>query len=105
MSSAPDRMRRWLGWGRSRSSQRDLRESAVTAPEATDAAEALHYRTRQALGIIAVMAAAVALAHQPLAGALAASRGHGVLGAAHAVLVWPARWLSLSSLLLAPSSY
>jgi hypothetical protein len=41
------------------------------------------------LWIATVVAGAVALTHQPLVDALAASNGAGVLGAADAVLVWP----------------
>jgi hypothetical protein len=57
--------------------------------EADNAVEALQYGTRRALGVATVVAGGVALTHQPLADALAASHGAGVLGAAHAVLVWP----------------
>jgi hypothetical protein len=89
MSGAFEWMRRRLGLGRSRSSQRDVRESAITAPYATDITEVLHYKTRRALWIATVVAGAVALTHQPLVDALAASHGAGVLEAAHAVLVWP----------------
>jgi hypothetical protein len=90
MSGAPDLMRTWLELGRSRSPRRDVRGSAVTAPKARDGVEALQYGTRRALGIATVVAGGVALTHQPLADALAASHGAGVPGAAHAVLLWPA---------------
>lgn len=89
MSTALDPMRRWLGLGSSQSSQRDVSESPVAGPEATDAVDGLHYRTRRALGIATVVAGGVAMSHQPLADALAVTHGHGVLGAGHAVLVWP----------------
>jgi hypothetical protein len=54
-----------------------------------DAVEAPHYGTRRALWIVTVVASGVALGHQPLADALVASHGHGVLGAAYHVLTWP----------------
>lgn len=53
------------------------------------AVEALHYGTRRALWVVTVVAGGVALAHQPFADALAASHGHGVLGAVRDVLLWP----------------
>lgn len=57
--------------------------------QGNDAVEAPHYGTRRALWIVTVVASVVALGHQSLAGALAASNGHGVLGAAYHVLTWP----------------
>jgi hypothetical protein len=54
-----------------------------------DAVEALHNGTRLALWAVIVVAGSVALAHQPFAGVLAASHGHGVLGGAYHVLIWP----------------
>jgi hypothetical protein len=54
-----------------------------------DAVEALHYGTRLALRVVIVVAGSVALAHQPFLGVLAASHGHGVLGAEYRVLTWP----------------
>jgi hypothetical protein len=63
-----------------------------------DPVEAPHYGTRRVLWIVTVVASGVALGHQPLAGALAASHGHGVLGVAYHVLTWP---LPLAQLVLA----
>jgi hypothetical protein len=57
--------------------------------EGDQAVESLHYRTRRALWLVTVVAGSAALLHQPVAGALAASHDHGVLGAAHDVLMWP----------------
>jgi len=57
--------------------------------EGEQAVESLHYRTRLALWLVAVVAGSAALLHQPVADALAASHDHGVLGAAHHVLMWP----------------
>ena len=104
MSTALDPMRRWLGLGSSQSSQRDISESPVAGPEATDAVDGLHYRTRRALGIATVVAGGVAMSHQPLADALAVT--HGLVYWAQDMLCWCGRprWPSLSSLVLAPSS-
>jgi hypothetical protein len=88
MSAGLDPMRRWLG-GRSRSSPGGIPSSAVTASTPGDTVEALEHRTRRALGVVTVLAGGAALTQHALAGALAASHGTGVLGAAHAVLTWP----------------
>jgi hypothetical protein len=58
-------------------------------PKNDEAIETFNYTTRRALWVVTVVAGGVALAHQPFSGALAASHGHGVLGAAHDVLMWP----------------
>jgi hypothetical protein len=89
VSDALEPKRQQLRLRRSRSSQREIRRPAVTVPGA-EPVEALHYRTRQTLGAATVLASVVALTHQPVAGALAVSRGAGVLSAAYAVLMWPA---------------
>jgi hypothetical protein len=57
--------------------------------EAADPVEALQDGTRRTLWVATVVAGGVALTHQPVADALAASHSAAVLGAAHAVLVWP----------------
>src|SRR5215831_15923782 len=89
MNPAHEPKRRWLRWGRPRSSQRSLEGSAVPVPVERQSVEALHYGTRRTLGTVTLIAGVVALTHQPVTDALTASHG-AVLSAAHAVLVWPA---------------
>jgi hypothetical protein len=82
-------MRKWLEVGRSQSPHRGTPKLAVNTHAPRDAVEALHYKTRRALATATIVAGTVALAHQPLAAALAASHVAGALGAAHEVLTWP----------------
>jgi hypothetical protein len=62
---------------------------ALFHEDGDDAVETLHYGTRRALWVVAVVAGSVALLHQPFADAVAASHDRGVLGTAHDVLMWP----------------